>query len=455
MLITSIIYYFRKKDLAVSFLDKLTDYLKPFNTFIVENVKVGIHAIDSEGKTIIYNEKMKQIEGLALEDIQDRSIVELFNLDQEESTLLKVLQYGQSLLNIKQTYWNQNGIQITTINDTYPIFEDDQLIGAIEFARDITALENLLQQPLQQNKELAVFNQLIANSNSMKTVIATAKKAAKAKLPVLLIGEAGTGKDVLAQCIHSASSSTSDGFYTLHCQSSDALAIRQLDEILLGHSPYTLFCERIDLLPLPLQQTLLMTLSQKTDLAIHFIASIGEDPVELIASGVLLKELYYFFASFTIQIPPLRKRKKDISPFITSYLLKRGERFQSNLQGVTAEVKQLFNHYHWPGNMRELEFLLDEITSLSTTETTITYEMLPLHFRLKNGDLTEDAVTPENFIVQRNKTLLPLDQYLKEAEVYYVKKALKLYGDNITKTAEALGMSRQSLQYRLRKLNLP
>ena len=178
----------------------------------------------------------------------------------------------------------------------------------------------------------------------------------------------------------------------------------------------------------------------------------GDDPVELIASGILLKDLYYFFASFAIQIPPLRKRRKDILPFVTAYLKKRSERYKGSLRGVTEEVKQLFNHYDWPGNIRELEFLLDEITSLATTETMVTYEMLPLHFRLKNGDLNDDTVGAEDFIVQKDKDLLPLDQYLREAEAYYVEKALKLYEGNITKTAQALGMSRQSLQYRMRKM---
>lgn len=436
----------------MTFLEKLTDFLHPFHSFISKHVAVGIHAIDQQGKTIIYNNKMKEIEGLALEDIQDRSIVELFNFEQEESTLLKVLQSGKSLLNVKQTYWNRNGIQITTINDTYPIFNQNQLIGAVELARDITALENSLHQPIQTTEVLPTFGQLIAASNSMKTVIATGKKAAKAKLPVLLIGEAGTGKDVLAQCIHSELSAVKQDFYTLHCQNADPLTISRLDEILDRDGSFTFFCERIDLLPLPLQQKLLAILSKKTTSNRQVIASIGDDPVDLISSGRLSKDLYYFFASFAIQIPPLRKRRKDILPFVNSYLEKRSERYKSSLRSITPEVKELFMHYHWPGNMRELEFLLDEITSLATTETRVTYDMLPLHFRLKNGDLNDDIFGAEEFIVQRDKDLLPLDQYLREAEAYYVEKALKLYEGNVTKTAKALGMSRQSLQYRLKKI---
>lgn len=436
----------------MTFLNEMTDYLHPFHSFITKQVAVGIHAINAQGKTIIYNNKMKEIEGLGLEDIQDRSIVELFNFEQEESTLLKVLQSGKSLLNVKQTYWNRNGIQITTINDTYPIFDVDQLIGAVELARDITALEKLLHQPIQQSEDPATFNQLVAASNSMKTVIATAKKAAKARLPVLLIGEAGTGKDILAQCIHSELSEVKQSFYTLHCQNADPVTISRLDETLDNDASFTLFCERIDLLPIALQQKLLTILSKKTMNNRQVIASIGDDPVDLISSGILSKDLYYFFASFAIQIPSLRKRRKDILPFVTAYLEKRNERYKSSLRRIAPEVKELFMHYQWPGNMRELEFLLDEITSLATTETTVTYDMLPLHFRLKNGDLNDDAIGVEGFIVQRDKDLLPLDQYLREAEAYYVEKALKLYEGNITKTAKALGMSRQSLQYRLKKL---
>ena len=117
----------------------------------------------------------------------------------------------------------------------------------------------------------------------------------------------------------------------------------------------------------------------------------------------------------------------------------------SILEGIMPEVEGLFLSYDWPGNMRELEFLLDEISSLSTMETVISYEMLPLHFRMKSDDLTNEATSAADFIVQPDKELFPLDQFLLEAEAYYLQKAMKLHEDNITKTAIALGMSRQNL----------
>ncbi|KXH79212.1 sigma 54-interacting transcriptional regulator [Sporosarcina sp. HYO08] len=426
--------------------------LLPFYRFVVEKAGVGVHAINLDGRTILYNDKMKEIEGLALEDVEDRSILELFNFAQEESTLLKVLQSGKEQLNIKQTYWNRNGTEITTINDTYPIFQEDNLIGAVELAQDVTALEKFVLHPLRKNSDPVTFNQIVAASESMQSIIATAKKASLAKLPVLLIGESGTGKDLIAESIHNDSSPSNEDFFTLHCHNADPLLIDHLDEALDNTNLLTLFCERIDLLSIPLQQKLLAILVDEQNTHRQMIASIGDDPVELIASGELLKDLYYFFASLTIRIPPLRKRKEDIMPFVQAYFEKRGGRYGTSLLDVKPEVEQLFMTYDWPGNMRELEFLLDEVSSLATTETVLTFDMLPLHFRMKATDMTCEVMHATDFIVQPSKELMPLDQFLKEAEQYYLQKALKLNEENITKTATALGMSRQNLQYRLRKI---
>ena len=90
-------------------MEKTEKNLFPLYEFAVNRAAVGIHAVDQSGRTVIYNDKMKAIEGLEFEEVGDRSILELFNFDQEESTLLKVLQSGKEQLNVKQTYWNRKG----------------------------------------------------------------------------------------------------------------------------------------------------------------------------------------------------------------------------------------------------------------------------------------------------------------------------------------------------------
>lgn len=429
------------------------DYnLLPFYRFAAENVSVGLHAVNELGQTILYNHKMKEIEGVDFEDLSDRTILELFQFDQQESTLMKVLQSGIPILNSKQTYWNRNGQEITTINDTYPVFDDDKLIGAIELARDITALEKLVYQPLRKYGEPTTFAAIIAESEPMRIVIETAKKAAAARLPVLLTGEAGTGKDLLAEAIHYELSPSNSHFYTLYCHSSEPALIQNFYNDLQDIQSVTVFCERIDLLSLPLQKQLHKLLSDKRHSDKLFIASIGSDPVELIATGELLKELYYFFASMIISVPSLKDRKEDIDAFVEDYFERHRKRLGSSVRGITPEIREVFHEYDWPGNLKEVEILLDEVSSMITTEEWVTYDMLPLHFKKKVQEWREPVSNPLDFIVQMEKDLLPLDEYLKQTEVYYLQKVLNMYDGNITKAANALGMSRQNLQYRLRKL---
>lgn len=420
--------------------------LLPFYRFASEHVSVGIHAVNEKGETIFYNRKMQEIEGIEIKDLSDRTIMELFQFDQQESTLMKVLQSGNQVMNIKQTYWNRNGQEITTINDTFPIFEDGRLIGAIELARDITALEKLVYQPMRKYGEPITFSAIIADSASMKIVIETAKKAATVRLPVLLSGEPGTGKDLLAEAIHYELSPSNSHFYTLYCHSSEPALIQNLYEDLQELKSTTVFCERIDLLSIPLQRQLLKLLTDKKQSEKLFIASIGADPVELIASGQLLKELYYFFASMVISIPPLRDRKEDVEAFVEDFFERLRKRHGSSVIGITEEVRVVFQEYDWPGNLKEVEVILDEISSMITTEEWITFEMLPLHFKKKIQE------KPHDFLIHSDKDLLPLDEYLRQAEEYYLNRVLNMNEGNITKTANSLGMSRQNLQYRIRKM---
>lgn len=423
--------------------------LSPFYKFAGEHVAIGIHAIDTKGKTILYNNKMREIEGFDFEELADRSLLEMFRFDQHESTLLQVLQSGTPVFSVKQTYWNRKGQEITTINDTYPVVEKGALIGAIELSRDVTTLERVIYQPLKKYDEPITFSAISAVSKSMKKVIDTAEKAATAKLPVLLVGESGTGKELIAEAIHWAQSSIRH-MYTLYCHGTDGTIIDKLGEDIKQMGDGTIYCERIDLLPLALQEQLLTMAEERSRGNTYFIASVGEDPVELIASNKLLKDLYYFFAAMTIKVEPLRSRKEDILPFVEDYFSRHRMKVGSVVHGLDAEVTELLHEYDWPGNLKELELLLDEVTSMLTTQEIVTADMLPHHFKLKSHD--NGTQKPEDFIVQSTTELLPLEEYLFEAEMYYLQKAMDLHNGNVTKAAAALGMSRQNLQYRLRKI---
>lgn len=426
--------------------------LIPFYQFATDHVDVGIHAIDRLGKTVLYNDQMREIEGLESVDVVDRSILEVFQFEKEESTLLHVLSTAQPITKVKQTYWNKKGREITTINDTFPIFEDGNLIGAIEFARDITTLERLVYQPLRRYNEPVTLSTLTAVSDSMSSVLSKARSAAQVRMPLLLIGEAGTGKDLIAEGIHYQLSPTNDHFISLYCHSSDPLLVNRFRDELKNVSNSTIFCERIDLLSLELQKELLHILQTSTGKHNLFIASVGTDPIDLVSDRLLSRDLFYYFASMTITVAPLRNRKEDIEPFVKDYFRRFEDRHGQGQVDVAPEFMELLLSYDWPGNLKELELLLDEVAAMLPSNARVTEELLPLHFRYKVAVQDETHVTASDFLLTNEKELIPLDQYLREAETYYLQKAVDKFDGNITKAAEALGMSRQNLQYRLRKL---
>ena len=154
-----------------------------------------------------------------------------------------------------------------------------------------------------------------------------------------------------------------------------------------------------------------------------YIASIGLDPIDLIAKNQLSKELYYYFTTVTINIPPLRERTDDILPFVEDYFHRYLNRYGSTIQEIEEEVIQAFLSYDWPGNLKELELLLDEISSMITTESVLKFDMLPLHFKLKVQDFNESTKKAEDFVVSSDKELLPLDEYLREAEAILFTKS--------------------------------
>lgn len=383
-------------------------------------------------------------------DMTNDSLLALLYFKSEENSLIRVLQTEEPILNLKKTYWNKDGHEITSLTDSYPLYNEGKLIGAIEIAKDITSLEKLIYQPLRRYGEPLTFDIITAVSEEMKMVIQAAKKAAYAETPVLLIGESGTGKDMIAEGIHHYLAPKKEKFSTIFCRQEDALLKQKITSVLGSKMPGTLFFERIEFLQLETQEELLQLLKKSTHNLHMLIASTGSDPIELVSNGTLLKELYYFFSAFSIIVPPLKCRKIDIKPFVDDYFKRHRSRFQSNIQDLDEEVLTLFLAYDWPGNLKELELLLDEVTSTITNEQTLTYPMLPAHFLFKVQAITND---PTNLLVPQTKqTLLPFDEFIKQAEILYLKNALNMFNGNVTKAAEAIQMSRQNLQYRLRKM---
>ncbi|SHJ79360.1 arginine utilization regulatory protein [Anaerobranca californiensis DSM 14826] len=444
---------------------------------ILETIDEGIHAVDQRGITIYYNSKAALLDGLHPQDVIGKHILDVFpSLDRTSSTLLKVLKSRKPIYNQQQKYTNFKGKEVVTVNTTLPIFGQKGFLGAVEISKDITQVKQLsdkihfLQQTLYRNSgkgendkyKLYQFGDIIGNSNKILELIRKAQRISQSNSTVLVYGETGVGKELLVQAIHSSSHRQNGPFIAQNC---GALPESLLESILFGtvkgsftgaeNKPGlfelaaggTLFLDEINSLPLSLQGKILRVIEEKKIrrigdtkeifLDVRIMAAMNTDPLEEVEKGLLRKDLYYRLNVVTLYIPPLRDRIEDIEPLVLHFIDKFNKEFNNKITGVTREVLKVLQNYSWPGNVRELGNVIEAIFNFKDSGK-IDIEDLPGHIvQQGNGD--------------RNLSLREkLFQYEKELII-----GAYLGNDkNITKTAEYLGIPRQTLQYKLKQFKL-
>lgn len=447
---------------------------------LLDEIDVGIHVIDKRGRTILYNKKMMQIEAMDGKDVLDRELLDVFQFPKEEdSTLLQALRYGKVTKNVKQTYYNNKRQEITTINNTHPIIEDGQIIGAIEIAKDVTKLERLMRENADHKGGTRyTFASIIGESEAMRSLVELAKRITRTSSSVLIAGETGTGKELFAQSIHNGSDRAAGPYIAQNCA---AMPDSLVEGILFGTKQGaftgaknrpglfeqaeggTLLLDEINALSPNLQAKLLRAIQEKKfrrigdtrdrTFDVRIIATMNEDPLEAIAQNRLRKDLYYRLSVVSLFIPPLRKRKEDIPLLVRSFIDKYNRLFQMNVTGAEAEVLELFMEYDWPGNVRELEHVIEGAMNVMTDADTITLYDLPHHFshKMKRAHAPFSSQKCKPQITANEKTL---KEQLAAVERYIIESALRKNASNVTRTASVLGISRQSLQYRMRKYHI-
>ncbi|SOC23368.1 arginine utilization regulatory protein [Ureibacillus xyleni] len=443
---------------------------------IIERVSVGIHAVDYEGKTIIYNKKMREMEAMDGEDVLNKDVRDVFQFQENQSsTLLQSLEQGEEIINVKQTYFNNRGVEITTINNTFPLRINGKICAAVEIATDVTKMEKLVRRNLRQTKTDFTFEHIIGSSIELKEVITLAKRATRTNSSVLIIGETGTGKELFAQSIHTESDRASGPFISQNCA---ALPDSLIEGMLFGttkgaftgaiDSPGlfeqaqggTLLLDELNSLNISLQAKLLRVLQERKvrriggakeiPIDVRVIATINEDPIDAIANNHLRKDLYYRLAVVTLFIPPLRERIGDIPILVEAFIKKYNQLFNLDVQGVSSQVFQFFESHSWPGNVRELEHVIEASLNLLNHEQLIEFHHLPYQYRKSEP---KQHISTESIEIKNNAKTTLLDQ-LASFEKQYIEQSLKKHNNHITNTAQGLGISRQSLQYRMKRLNI-
>ena len=318
------------------------------------------------------------------------------------------------------------------------------------------------------------FRQIVGESPAMKKMLGLAAKVAESEVSsVLLQGESGTGKDLVAKAIHYGSQRADHPFVAVNCA---ALPATLIESELFGYEKGaftdakarkeglfeqaeggTLLLDEIGELELSLQAKLLRVLEEGSFRRVGGLKDIPLDVRVLAASNRDLKteseagrfrlDLYYRLSIIQIDIPALRERGDDVLLLSQHYIetigarLKRGKR----INGLSAETTEVFRKYHWPGNVRELRNVIERALILEDSDQ-ITTEYLP-------GGLFE-APRPERAGSNSPAHFVLPDEgiSLDDAELSFVRQAIQRSGGNQTRAAELLGISRDQLRYRLKKL---
>ncbi|BEP29109.1 sigma-54 interaction domain-containing protein [Helicovermis profundi] len=460
---------------------------------ILHEIQEGIHIVDKDGVTILYNSSMEKIEGLTKEDVIGKHILDVFpNWSYENSTLLTAIMEKRVVKKDIQSYFNFSGKKITTENITYPILdEDSNIIGAVEIAKNFTNVEKMSKQILKLRNRIDLdeknekvsrfyhFEDIVGIDKKFLNAIKIAKRATKTDSSVLIQGETGTGKELIAQSIHSGSKRTKYEFIAQNCA---ALPESLLEGILFGTSKGsftgaenraglfeqankgTLFLDEINSMSDSLQAKILRVLQEgfirrvggqkdiKVD--VRIIAATNIKLKFLIDEGSFRKDLFYRINVINVNLPPLRERKDDI-PMLTDYFIEKyNKKLGKDIWMLSEELKNTFKNYSWKGNIRELKNFIESAMNMVDDEHVISKEHIP-------GHIDEIMSTKSNIIENRSVKELNLPEnfsnlnlFLENKEKAVIEYFLIENSYNLTRTAKCLSISRQNLQYKIKKYNL-
>ncbi len=320
------------------------------------------------------------------------------------------------------------------------------------------------------------FKDIIGQSPSMKKIFRIVEKVATSDTTIMLNGETGTGKGLIARAIHDCSPRRSKPFVQINC---GATPEGLLESEFFGYrrgaftgatadkqgkfevaNGGTIFLDEIGELSPPIQVKLLRAVQEKTirpvggteDIAvdIRIISATNKQLEKEVIEGRFREDLFYRLNVIEIKMPPLRERKADLRALAQHFLEKFSREMGKEIRKFSSYALDMLQKYDFPGNIRELENLLERSVALSSTNIVLPDSLaLSVHKRR-----WIEGIKDRRFDLDEVSKGVALDSILEEIEGAYLKKALEFSSGNKNRAAELLGISFRSLRYRLEKLSL-
>ena len=327
--------------------------------------------------------------------------------------------------------------------------------------RELSLQHKLLKEEVESS---AYLEQMIGRSSEMQKVFSMIKKVAPAKASVLITGESGVGKELVANAIHNLSGRKDKAFIKVHCA---ALSESLLESELFGHEKGaytgadsmqkgrfelahggTIFLDEIGEINQNVQIKILRVLQEKTfervggeksiSVDVRIVAATNKNLEEEVKAGRFREDLYYRLNVVHLKVPSLRERKDDLPLLINSFVNKFASENEKNIVGIDARAKSALFRYDWPGNIRQLQNCIESAVVMSNGNE-ITLEDLPLSISEYSGDETIS---------------IPIGVTLEEAEKTLIQQNLAANKGNKSKTADILGIGRKTLHRKLQEYGL-
>ncbi len=488
---------------------KIIDNLISSSDFldIFSNVDEGVIITDVEGRIIFYNRAQAELDLIDSRYVLNRLVSEVYDITKNESLILKCLKNGQAIVNQRFLYRLGPEKICAGIHTVLPINSEGRLKGAICFIRNGKIIKNgssmtsLESQPFKNGTKFT-FSDLIGVNTDFLRSIKRAKEAAISKSSIMICGETGTGKEMLAQAIHNQSLRREKSFVAVNCA---AIPESLLESTLFGTrkgaftgaveqeglfeeaQESTLYLDEVDSMQPSVQVKLLRVLqdmnirrvgsNQEKHVDVRVISSINKEYGQPLTKDTIRKDLYYRLSVVFIELPPLRARKEDIDILAGYFVQKYNILIGKKVRSISPDVLELFKNYDWPGNVRELEhviegslhivddeeelhmdhlpanfFVSDSLSASGTSSKKRSYTLFPINNkdhllngldRLKSSDTELDFQEELNLIAAQNR---------REVEMIY--RAIRECRGKISQAARKLGVSRQLLHYKLKKYNI-
>lgn len=416
---------------------------------ILENAFQWFVVVDREAKILYINEEYCHFLEVKRKDAIGQHVADVI----ENTEMHKVMEKGEADIAaphyIKGTYMLANRV---------PLVVEGEIVGAFGSVifRDMTdwkrlsahvktTMERIDQRFSGTADHLTDLQDIIGESPGIRKVKEAIRMIAPTKLPVVIEGETGTGKEMFAESIHKLSDRSDKPLLKLNCAViPQELAEKELFDPQEGKvyqaASGTLLLEEVHALAIPVQAKLLrfLTENEQSTTDVRLLFSSNRNLAELVSTGSFREDLYYRIQSVHLKIPPLRERMEDFS-LLTRYFIHRIEQ-QEGRRGLKVDPKTLRHlvEYQWPGNVRELYNTLRAMVYM-TEGNRLTTASIPMH--VFQSSKTYQATSGK------------LEDILAQTEIQVLENALAAFPDK-TEAAKALGISRSTLYEKLKKYNL-